>query len=115
MSDTITIPRAEYDRLCAAADDFADIQSARSVRARIEAGADELVPAAFTDRLIDGEAPLKVWREYRGLSQSGLARSAGASRIQIVDIEAGRATGSVQTLRRLADALGIALDDLVPA
>ena len=115
MNDTVTIPKAEYDRLCAAADDFADIQAALSVQARIEAGTEELVPAAVADRLIDGEVPLKVWREYRDLSQSGLARAAGASRIQIVDIEAGRATGSVQTLRRLADALGIALDDLVPA
>ena len=67
---------------------------------------DELVPAQVTDRLIDGEPPLRVWREYRGLSQSALSRAAETSRIQIVDIEPGRATGSVQTLRKLADALG---------
>ena len=113
MSDTVTIPRAEYDRLCAAADDFADFQAALSVRARIEAGDEELVPSTVADRLIDGENPLKVWREYRGLSQSSLARASGASRVQIVDIEAGRATGSVRTLRVLADALRVALDDVV--
>ena len=115
MSETVTIRKAEYDRLCAAADDLADIQAALAVRARIEAGTEELVPAAVADRLIDGEAPLKVWRECRGLSQSDLARVAGASRVQIVDIEAGRATGSARTLRRLADALGITVDDLIPA
>ena len=115
MSETVTIPKAEYDRLCAAADDLADIQAALAVRARIEAGTEELVPAAVADRLIDGEAPLKVWRECRSLSQSDLARVAGASRVQIVDIEAGRATGSAHTLRRLADALGVTVDDLIPA
>ena len=115
MSETVTIPRAEYDRLCAAADDFADIQAALAVRARIEAGIEKLVPAAVADRLIDGETPLRVWRECRGLSQTDLARVAGASRVQIVDIEAGRATGSAHTLRRLADALDITIDDLVPA
>lgn len=114
MADTVTISRTEYDRLCATAEDFADIEAALSVRERIEAGTEELVPAAVADRLIDGESALKVWREYRGLSQTGLARLSGASRVQIADIEAGRGTGSVRTLRMLADSLRITLDDLVP-
>ena len=74
------------------------------------------MPATLADRLIDGEnPPLRVWREYRGISRSGLARASGTSRVQIVDIEAGRANGSVHALRALADALGISLDDLVLA
>lgn len=112
MNESVTIPRAEYERLCATADELADIRAALAIRARVEAGTEELVPEAIADRLIDGEAPLKVWREYRGLSQSALARAAGTSRIQIIDIEAGRASGSVRTLRRLADALRLGLDDL---
>ena len=114
MTDTVTIPKAEYQRLCAVEEDRADVQAALAVQARIDAGTEELVPEAVAHRLIDGEPPLQVWREHRGLSQSGLARAADTSRIQIVDIEAGRRTGSVHTLRRLADALGIGLDDLVP-
>ena len=35
-------------------------------------------------------------------------------RVQIVEIEAGRSTGSVHTLRKLADALGVAVDDIIP-
>jgi hypothetical protein len=31
--------------------------------------------------------------------------------VQIADIEAGTKTGSVETLKKLADALGVALDD----
>ncbi len=114
MTDTVTIPKAEYHRLCAVEEDLADVQAALAVQARIDAGTEELVPEAVVHRLIDGEAPLRVWREHRGLSQSALARAADTSRIQIVDIEAGRRTGSVRTLRRLADALGIGLDDIVP-
>ena len=37
------------------------------------------------------------------------------NRVQIADIEADRATGSVRTLRTLADALHVAVDDLLPA
>ena len=115
MKDTITISRTEYDRLCAAKDDFADLQDALAACARIGAGTEELVPAAIADRLIDGVNPLTVWREHRGLSQSALSRVSGVNPVQIADIEAGRATGSVATLRPLADALRIAIDDLLPA
>ena len=114
MSENVTIPKAEYERLCAAEEDLADIRAALAVRARIDAGTDELVPAQVADRLIDGEPPLRVWREFRSMSQSALSRAAQTSRIQIIDIEAGRATGSVLTLRRLADALGVAIEDIAP-
>ena len=113
MTETVTIPKAEYRRLCTAEGDLADIRAALAVQARIDAGTEEFLPATIADRLIDGESPLRVWREHRGLSQSALARAAAASRVQIVEIEAGRRTGSVHTLRRLADALGIGLDDIV--
>ena len=88
---------------------------ALAVRERIESGAEELVPAAVADHLIDGESPLKVWREHRALSQSALARASGVNRVQIADIEAERATGSARTLRALADALRVTVDDLLPA
>ena len=114
MTDTVTIPKAEYQRLCAVEEDLADVQAALAVQARIDAGKEEFLPEAVADRLIDGEPPLRVWREHRGLSQSALVRVADTSRVQFVDIEAGRRTGSVHTLRRLADALRIGLDDLVP-
>ena len=94
---------------------MADFRAALAVEARIAAGTEELVPAQVADRLIDGERPLRVWREHRGLSQSALARASGVSRVQIVDIEAGRNTGSVRTLGRLADSLGIDVEDLISA
>ncbi len=94
--------------------DFADFREALAVEARLASGAEELVPAHVAHRLIDGEAPLRVWREHRGLSQSALARASGVNRVQIVEIEAGRNSGSVRTLRKLADALGVAADDIVP-
>ena len=115
MPDTVTIPRAEYDRLRAAEDDFADLQAALVARSRIAAGTEELLPAAVADRLIDGASPLRVWREHRGLSQSALGRHSGVNRVQIADIEADRATGSARTLRALADALRVTVDDLLPA
>jgi DNA-binding XRE family transcriptional regulator len=113
MNETVTIPRVEYDRLCALEEDFADIKAALAVEARIASGEEELISAGMVDRLIDGEPPLRVWREFRNLTQADLARASGVNRVQIVEIEAGRSTGSVHTLRKLADALGVAVDDII--
>ncbi len=112
MADTITIARDEYQRLVEAAQTLDDIRAYDRAVAELEAGREELVPAAFAARLVAGESPVRVYREWRGLSQAELARRSGVNRIQLLDIEAGRAGGSVDTLRKLAEALGVMLDDL---
>ena len=95
-------------------EDVIDAQSALAIQAKIASGEEELSPAVVVDRLLAGEAPLRVWREFRRHTQSGLARVSGVNRVQIVEIEAGRSTGSVHTLSKLAGALAVDVDDLIP-
>ena len=114
MIETVTISKAEYDRLRTLEEDLVDIQGALAVEARLAKGEEELIPAEVIDRLLDGEPPVRVWREFRNLIQSELARTSGVNRVQIVDIEADRNNGSVRTLRKLADALDVTVDDLIP-
>ena len=113
MNEMVTIPKDEYLRLKALEEDFADLQNVSKILKRLDAGEEELVPSLVVDRLLDGEQPLVVWRQHRGLTQSELARRSGMNRVQIIDIEAGRKTGSVETLRKLASTLDIDIDDLV--
>jgi mRNA interferase RelE/StbE len=113
MNELVTIPKVEYLRLKAIEEDMSDLHSAAEVLDRIKAGAEELISSEVVVRLLNGEPPLAVWREYRQLSQSDLARQSGVNRIQIIDIEAGRKTGSVATLRKLATALGVDIEDLL--
>lgn len=115
MNEMVTIPKDEYLRLKALEEDLADLQSVAEILQRLDVGEEELIPAAVVDRLLDGQAPLLVWREYRSLSQAELARRSGVNRVQIIDIEAGRKAGSVETLRKLASTLQIEIDDLVSA
>lgn len=115
MNETVTIPRAEYERLRALEEDLADIQAALAVEASLASGKEEVIPASVVDRLLDGEPPLRVWREFRNLTQSDLARISGVDRTQIVDLDAGRKEGSVFTLRKLAAALRVSVDDIIPA
>lgn len=109
MNEMITITRDEYDRLREAAEDLADLQAYD----RAIAAGDESIPAEAVKRMIDGESPLRVYRELRGQSQMSLAKASGVNRVQIADIEAGRSKGSIETVRKLATALGVTIDDLV--
>lgn len=45
----VTIPQAEYDRLCEAADDLADLGAYNGAKAALAAGEEELVPADYAN------------------------------------------------------------------
>jgi len=109
MNEMITIPRAEYERLREAAEDLADLQAFE----RAMAANEESIPSEYVDRMINGESPVRVYRDLRGLTQTALAERSGVNRVQIADIEAKRSKGSIETVRKLAVALGVSMDDLV--
>lgn len=113
MNEMVSIPREEYDRLCEAAEDLSDLQAYDRATAAIASGEDELIPAEYANRLIDGESPVLVFRELRGLSGAELARKAGLHRVQVHDIESGKSKGSAATLKKLAAALDVTVDDIV--
>ena len=109
MTDMVTISQKEYADLIKAREDLEDLRAVRAHEADPQAG----LPLELTKRLIDGENPLLVYREWRGLTQSALAEASGVNRVQIVQIEKGQKTGSAPTLKKLAGALGVAVDDLI--
>jgi mRNA interferase RelE/StbE len=106
--DTVTIGRAEYDRLVAAAEDLEDLRVVEHARRNAE----DSMPHALVVRLVAGESPVRLFREWRGLSGAELARRAGVNVVQLHDIESGRKRGSVDTLKKLAAALDVMLDDI---
>lgn len=113
MNEMVSIPVSEYQRLLAAAEALSDLAAYDAAKARLAAGRDELLPAAFADRLLDGESPLRIWRELRGLTQAALAQASGVNRVMIAEMESGRKSGSVATLQKLAAALRVTVDDLI--
>ncbi len=104
----VTIPRAEYDRLVADSEMLADLAACDAAKA--EAG--EGMPLAVFSRIISGENPVTVIREWRGLTQTELARRADLHRVQLHDVESGKSRGSVETLKAIAVALDVPLDDV---
>jgi hypothetical protein len=97
----VLLPESEYRELLAAA--------------RKEAVMQTRVPAVVANRIFSGEHPVRVYREWRGLTARALAKSAGISPGHLSDVENGRRAASETVLSTLAAALYLAPEDLVPA
>ncbi|MBD3896148.1 helix-turn-helix transcriptional regulator [Halomonas sp. ML-15] len=107
----VVLSEQDYARLLEQAEDHHDIQAAHEVRARIEAG-EETFPSSVVEALLNGGAPVKVFREHRGLRAGELAERAGISQGYLSEIEAGKKSGSLAVLKRIAGVLGVELSDL---
>jgi mRNA interferase RelE/StbE len=109
MTETITLSREEYEAMQARIVDLEDILAARTA----EQGA--RIPHDVAVRIMEGENPVRAWREHRGFSLRQLARTADVAPSYLSEIESGHKPGSVDALNRLAQALETTIDALVAA
>ncbi len=107
------VPYEEYQRLVAEAEMLQDIQDYDEVKLAIANGDEALIPSEVTYALLDGENPIRVWRDYRGLTQQQVADEAGISKPYLSQIESGQRNGTTEVLVAIAKALNVSLDDLV--
>jgi DNA-binding XRE family transcriptional regulator len=113
--DIVILSRKEYDQLIAAAnEDATDVETLRRSIARVESGEEETFSSAEVDAFLAAKTPLAFFRKKRGVSQDELAKRAGITQGYLSEIKVGRKSGDVRTLRKLADALKVTLDSLVP-
>jgi DNA-binding XRE family transcriptional regulator len=108
----VVLPEAEYKKLAEAAKDAADAEAVREFNARLAASEEELMPAEFANRIIDGENKIRVWREFRAITARDLAEKAEISASFLSQIENGERDGSFETIKKIAAALRISVSDL---
>lgn len=106
------IPYEVYRHLVEEAEMLQDIRSYDEARKAIEEG-EELIPGEVTYAILDGANPIRVWREYRGLTQQQLAEASGISVPYLSQIESGKRKGRTEVLAAIAKELDISLDDVV--
>ena len=106
------IPVAALQKLMEDAEMLADVKAYDAAKARLEDGEDELIPLEITERRLRGEPALRIWREYRKLTQEQLAKKSKVSRALIAAIETNRKTGSVSTWKKLGAALDVSWEQL---
>jgi hypothetical protein len=114
-TETVTLRRADYHALLEALEDAADIALLREAEAAVQRGESELLPIEMIERLLAGESPVRAWRAHRGMSAHELARLAKLAPSYLSEIETGKKPGSFDAMARVARALGVAMEDLVPA
>src|SRR5215475_3384549 len=116
--ETVTIKREDLAKLMSDLEDAEDRAAVADRRAHEkaigkEAARRNYLTGSEVRRLVDGENPIRIWREKRGMTQRALAKTAGVAPSYLAEIEGNRKPGSADALSRLARALGVSTDDLL--
>ena len=107
MSDTITLTRTEYE-------DLIDARDAAIAMRDVASGVMPVLSEAEVDAYLAAPTPLAFWRKQRGLTQAALAAEIGVSQPYLAQIEGGHRVGDVVLYSKLAVALKVRIEDLVP-
>lgn len=107
------VPYKTYLELVEKAEMLQDVQDYDSAKAALERGDEELIPGEVINAILDGENPIKTWREFRGMSQSEAADKAGISVPYLSQLETNKRKGSLDVLTALARVLRVSLEDIV--
>ncbi|HSG24452.1 MAG TPA: helix-turn-helix transcriptional regulator [Azonexus sp.] len=103
------IPIELYERLSSALEDAEDAQLFDAAKASDDGFR---IPASVANAILNGEQPVKVWREHRGLTQEALAEKAGTSKAYLCQIETRKRVGALMTLKAIAGALTVSINEL---
>ena len=106
------IPIEEYERFINMMEnideDEADIMAYDLAKSRNE----EAFPMTIFNAIDAGENPIRVFRNYRKLSGRTLAEMSYISEAYLSQIESGARKGTSKTLKAIAKALKVDLDDI---
>lgn len=105
------VPRTEYEALRKAVDE--DAMDAAILQRFLEGPDQEVIPFELVRRIVNGDHPVRVWREYRGMKATELAAAAGIAASYLSNIETGKKAGSVKAMKQIADALDVTVDELL--
>jgi len=105
----VLVPERTYDRMREELEDLDDIRAFDRAKAKPK----DFIPGEIVTRRVDGENPVRIWREYRKLTQQQLADKAGISKPYLSQLETGARRASVSVIKRLAAALEADVDDLI--
>ena len=109
----INFEKLNDGRIAISSDDFEDIMDIIAYDDAKSKGNGELFPIELSERLINGESPLRIYREYRGFTQTQLATKVDLTQATIAELEKGKQKGSIETWKTLSIALNVDIDDLV--
>lgn len=104
----VMLPLKQYEKM------LHDLEMLDDIRAFDKAKQEnqEHFPAELIRRLCAGENAIKLFRTHRGMTQLTLAKKANTTREYISQLENNLRKGTIETLKKIAAALGVELEDL---
>ncbi|MEQ1864925.1 MAG: helix-turn-helix transcriptional regulator [Micropepsaceae bacterium] len=105
----VVVPYARWQAMTGAGSE--DVFLAKRYRAARERD-DSEVSWEIAKRIVAGENAVKVYREWRGLTQDALARKVDSAKAYISQIETGAKPGGRAILRKIAVALAVPVSAL---
>ncbi len=107
------LPYNDYLVLAEKAEMLEDIHTFDETKNLIASGDEELIPASIVNSLANGENPIRVWREYRGLTQQKVAEELGISIPLVSKLEVGKRKASIDVMKKLSLLLKVDIDYLI--
>ena len=105
----VVLPFVEWQRIEALLEDAEDNAALEEFRRNPR----ETFPMSVANALVAGENPVRVFRKHRKLSGSEIAERCGIAAPYLSQIETGKRKASAEVLKKLAEALGVSVDDLI--
>ena len=107
------LPYEAYEKMTGILEDARDIADAKEIAARIERGEGEYFPSEVVNAILNGENKIKIFREYRGMTQETLAEKINKSVAMIRKLESGLSDGSISTIKAISAALKVDVELLI--
>ena len=107
------LPIDEFNRLIQPLEDAADASAIERLSAAVASGTERTYPHAVIKALVEGENPVRVFREYRNMTPARLASACGVTAAHIYQIESGKRSMSVDVLRKMTQVLDVDADMLI--
>ncbi len=103
----IVLPKAKFDKLVDIIEDKIDAANLSYDKD------EETFPMDLVDNLFDNpKQKIKIWRKYRKMTATELAKKVNVSQSYISEIETGKKDGSISVLIKIAENLEVDLDML---
>lgn len=109
--ELVVLPRAEYEKLLARADESAedeeDIAIYDARKAELADTGGVTLPKEVSAAILRGDSRLKAIRQWKDITQLHLSFKTEISQGYLSDLESGRRAGTPETIAKLANALSV--------
>ena len=107
------IPYKEFELIREAVEDAEDIRDIEENLKAIHEDKGIVIPGEITFAILDGGNPIRVWREYKKIKLNELAKKVGISASYLSQIENGKRNPTIDKLKLITAALGVAPELLI--